>query len=42
MNAASAAVVVACAALATTVGLGVYRFAMWFAGTQDDREQVWG
>ncbi|WP_269666618.1 hypothetical protein [Rhodococcus sp. 2G] len=42
MNAAAAAVVVACVALATGTGLGVYRFAVWFAGTQDDREQVWG
>ncbi|WP_257605939.1 hypothetical protein [Rhodococcus sp. LW-XY12] len=42
MSAASAAVVVACAALATVTGLGIYRFAVWFAGTQDDREQVWG
>ncbi|MGN0126049.1 MAG: hypothetical protein ACI38R_22635 [Rhodococcus sp. (in: high G+C Gram-positive bacteria)] len=42
MNAAAAAVVVACVALATGTGLGVYRFVMWVEGTQDDREQVWG
>ena len=42
MNPVATAVVVACAALATVIGLGVFRFAMWFAGTQDDREQVWG
>ncbi|WP_267499174.1 hypothetical protein [Rhodococcus sp. RDE2] len=42
MSPVDAAVVVACVALATITGLGVYRLALWIGGTQDDREQVWG